>query len=266
MVFAQGHAINARMIRRVIRWGFYLLILALVLIVALVLCIDTLVRSVAESRIRSQTGLDVKIGKFAVGLSSPMITIEDFKLFNTAEFGGGEFVQMPELHLEYDRTALRAGHLHLKLVRLNLSEINVIENKDGVTNVDDLKKRQGTTSSGGSTNQTQSRFIFDGIDTLNLSIGKARFTSAKRPSQNRDVPFGIKNQIFTNVKTERDLETVAATIALKAGANFMLEGMFSNPVKLIDGGSTAGKQVKNILDSTVAPLKISPRKTNQVVK
>src|SRR5712671_3808479 len=128
------------MIRRLFRWALYLFIIFVVLVVAAVLLFDTMVRSFAEHNLRSQTGMDVKIGRFSVGFFSPTVTVENLKLYNTAEFGGGEFIDLPELHLVYDRAAFRTGKLHLNLVRLNLAEIHLVENKEGRRNFDALFK------------------------------------------------------------------------------------------------------------------------------
>ena len=110
------------------RWVFRLFVLSIVLVVALVLLKDTLVKAIAERQIRAQTGMDVKIGKFELGLLSPTLSIEDFKIYNTAEFGGSPFLVMPELHVECEGSDLMAHRLHLKLVRFNLAEINIVQN------------------------------------------------------------------------------------------------------------------------------------------
>src|SRR6185436_3175625 len=161
--------------RRLFRWALYAFIMVVVLIVAGVLLLDTMAKSLVESRIRAETGMDVKIGKLVIGLASPTITVEEFKLYNTSEFGGSPFVEMPELHLEYDREALYSGKLHLKLARLNLAEVYVIENKDGKSNVQELQKKQPKPSNI-STNKTSGPPLeFLGIDTLNVTISKAKF-------------------------------------------------------------------------------------------
>src|SRR5260370_3042979 len=103
--------------RRLFRWAFRLVLLVVILLVALVVFMDSIVRALAEREIRSATGMDVKIGSFSIGLISPVITIENFKLYNTAEFGGSPFVDLPELRVEYDWRALRPPELHCQLVR-----------------------------------------------------------------------------------------------------------------------------------------------------
>jgi uncharacterized protein involved in outer membrane biogenesis len=130
------------MVKFVMRWAFRGLILLIVLVVALLLLKDNLVKGLAENRLRSETGMEVRIGRFEIALFSPTVTIQDFKLYNPPEFGGGVFVDMPELHVEYSRGALWHRELHLRLLRLNLSEVNVVESTGGQTNLEVLQARQ----------------------------------------------------------------------------------------------------------------------------
>lgn len=49
----------------------------------------------------------MRLGRLEIGLLNPKVTIENFVLYNAAEFGGAPMVDLPELHVEYDRPALR---------------------------------------------------------------------------------------------------------------------------------------------------------------
>ena len=120
------------MLKFVGRWLFRLTIVAIVLVVALLLLKDTIFKSVAEYSIRSQSGLDVRIGKLEVGLLSPTVTVENFRLYNPPEFGGGVFLDIPEVHVEYDAAAMQNQKLKFKLIRFNLAELNLVESKTGV--------------------------------------------------------------------------------------------------------------------------------------
>lgn len=200
----------------------YLLLGVVLVIAVLILSMDSIVRALTEKRIRDTTGMDVKIGKLSIGLISPALTIEDFTLYNTAEFGGGPLVNMPELRLIIDSDAGRAGKLKFNLVRLNLAEITVVTDKKGRINLDQLKDMQAAEAKkSGKTNQIAS-FEFAGVDTLNVTLGRARFINLADPRLNRDVKFGIDHQVFKDIKTMLDLETVAYALALRSGASFLL--------------------------------------------
>jgi hypothetical protein len=93
------------------KWLFRLFLLAVVLIVILLLSLNSILRVYVEHRIRAQTGMDAEIGKFSVGLIEPTVTIQNFKLYNPPDFGGTPFLDIRELHVEYDRAALAERQL-----------------------------------------------------------------------------------------------------------------------------------------------------------
>ncbi len=83
------------------RWLFRLLILLIVLVVAGVLLLNPIAKEITEYRIKRETGMDVKIGNLEVGILNPGVTIENLVLYNSAEFGGAPFIDLPELRVEY---------------------------------------------------------------------------------------------------------------------------------------------------------------------
>jgi uncharacterized protein involved in outer membrane biogenesis len=200
--------------RRLIRWAFYLFVILVVLFVAGVLLLNTIVKQVMVSRLRANTGMDVRIGEIDVGLLSPTVTIENVKFYNKADFGGAVFIDMPELHLEYDPWALRSHKLHFRLVRLNLAELNLVQDKSGRSNVQDLDRKNRPQSQGRSSDDLQ----FTGIDTLNLTLGKFRRVDLAS-GRGQEIEFGMKDQISHNVKSEADLANLNGLLAIRARSN-----------------------------------------------
>ncbi len=210
------------MVKFVMRWAFRLLILTIVLVVALLLLKDGLVKGLAENRLRAETGMDVRIGRFEIALFSPTVTIQDFKVFNRPEFGGGVFVDMPELHVEYDRGACLKRELHLRLLRLNLTEVNIVEARDGRTNLENLlalQKQRATSNVPG--------LQFTGIDTVNMTIGSLKFMDMDNPNRKpREVKVNFNNRILTNVRTGADLAGVISEVALKNAPSLIGGALF----------------------------------------
>jgi len=206
------------MIRRIFKWLFRLFLLAVVLVVVFFLSLDTILRVVIEHNIRAQTGMDAQIGKFTLGLTEPTITIKDFKLFNPPSFGGTPFLDIKEIHAEYDRNALAKSELHVTLLRFNLGELDIVKNQTGETNIfsiaalPKLKKPHGAKSF-----TAQTGLEFTGIDVLNVSIGKAQFIDLKDPHNSRSQEIGIENCVMKNVKTPDDLGGLALLLALRGG-------------------------------------------------
>ncbi len=196
---------------RLIKWLFLLLFVAVALIVGLLLSKDAIAKAAAEQQIRAQTGMDVKIGRFSIGLLSPVVTIENLKLYNTPEFGGTPFLDIRELHLEYDRAAFARRQLRITLLRLNLAELTLVRNDTGKTNIASFAASPPPVAK--TTNLVQ----FMGVDVMNLSVGKAHFIDLKNLRNNREFKANLQNQVFRNVKTTGDLYGVLILLWLRSG-------------------------------------------------
>jgi uncharacterized protein involved in outer membrane biogenesis len=205
----------------IFKWLVRLFILAVVLVVIFFLSLNTIVRLVMQNRIRAQTGMDAEIGKFSLGLLDPTITIKDFKLFNPPSFGGTLFLDIPEIHVEYDRAALASRELHITLLRFNLGELDIVKNEAGRTNIfsiaalPSVKKPDGEKSFAKETG-----YAFTGIDVLNISVGTAKYIDLKDRKNNREQKIGLENMVIKNVKASTDLAGLAVLIALRGGDFF----------------------------------------------
>jgi uncharacterized protein involved in outer membrane biogenesis len=227
------------------KWTRRILLLLLLLAVLLVVFKNALLKALVQQRLRAQTGMQARIGKFEVSLTSPVIHIENFKLYNTADFGGSVFVSLPEIHAEYDPAALRSRHLHLKLLRLNLTEFNLVKNELGRTNLMELEKRAQSRGRGKSfLNRLEKQFSFNGIDTLNLSLGKIRFSDLKTPANNWALDLGVQNRVLKNVKSEADLQRA---LLLALFQDNLAEGVLDLLKGNRGGGSSGADRLRNLL-------------------
>jgi uncharacterized protein involved in outer membrane biogenesis len=201
--------------------------LAVIAIVVLLLSYNSMLRVMIERQIRAQTGMDAEIGRLHVALLSPSVEIQNFKLYNTAAFGGTPFLDIPEIHAEYDLNALRKNEIHLTLLRFNLGELDIVKNQAGQTNIflPSLNPPSKKSGGGSSTNaladfKKQSGFDFKGIDMLNVSIGKVKFIDLQNQRNNREQTIGIDNLVIPNVKSETDLLGLGGVIALHSDGFF----------------------------------------------
>jgi len=207
-----------------LKWTLRLVFLAVVAAVLLLVFKNTILRMVAEHQIRAETGMDVKIGRFSSGLFSPVVTIENLKLYNTPEFGGTEFLIIPELHMEFDAEALAAQKLKIKLARFNLAELDVVKNKAGETNLVTMlaKMPKGKLAPHG-VHVGSKKLEFESIDVLNLSLGRMRFIDLKDRNNDRTVAINLDNQVFNNVKTEGDVYSILFLIWLRSGGASLIK-------------------------------------------
>jgi len=198
-----------------IRLFFTLLILFIVLAVVGVLLKDVIAKSLAERNLRDTTGLDARISKLEIGLGTPTVNLEGLKLYNTAEFGGGTFLDLPELRVEYVPDDVRSGKLRFKTVRLHLSEVHIVKNKNGKTNIEMLEKETKKKSSGQKDKTDKPGVDFGGIDTLYLTVGKIRITDQRDPRNNDVIDIGLKDEVGRNLQTEAEITQWFQVVMLK---------------------------------------------------
>ncbi|MGA2802191.1 MAG: hypothetical protein ABSE97_07480 [Verrucomicrobiota bacterium] len=216
----------------IFKWLFRLFLLAVVLVVIAVLSVNPLFKALTEKHIRNATGMDAEIGRFSLGLIEPTVTIQNFKLYNPPDFGGTLFLDIREIHAEYDPAALKQHQLHIKLLRVNLAELDIVKNQTGRTNIPSiagiasLQKAGGDRLTAGFLRQTGLEFM--GIDVLNISIGTVKFIDLEDEQLNRTQEIGIENCIIKNVKSPADLAGLAVLVALRGGYTI---GLPVNPPK-----------------------------------
>jgi uncharacterized protein involved in outer membrane biogenesis len=206
----------------IFKWLLRLFILAVILVVVFFLSLDTIIRLVMQNRIRAQTGMDAEIGKFSLGLTEPTITIKDFKLFNPPNFGGTLFIDIPEIHVEYDRAALASRQLHVTLLRFNLGELDIVRNEAGQTNIFAIAALPSLKKPGGREKlfAKETGYDFTGIDVLNVSIGTAKYIDLKDRKNDREQKIGIDNMVLKHVKASTDLAGLAVLVAFRGGDFF----------------------------------------------
>lgn len=208
------------MIKFIFRWAFRFLILAIVLVVGLILLKDEILRSVAERQIRKSTGMEVKIGAIHTSLTRPVFSLENFILYNTADFGGGIFLDVPDLHLEFYPDAMQRQELKFKIVRMNLRELNIIESRDGRTNITSVAGALDSLQRG---NTNSNDFEFKGIDTLNLSVGRIRYASLRQPQRNQEFNLALQGEIVQNVRSWNDMAGILFKVLLRAGFTIFID-------------------------------------------
>jgi hypothetical protein len=211
-------------VRFLFRWAFRLFVLLVILLVAAVLLLNTIAREILENRLRNSTGMDVRIGSVSVGLLSPVMDVENFKVYNPAEFGGSPFLDVPELHLEYDRRALFSRKVHCTLLRFTMNELAVVRSKAGVSNLQTLSKANPKPGPRTTTSAlTGGSFRFDGIDTLNVTANRMTMLNMSDPSHVRELKLGIRNQVIVGVKNGQDLELRLALLLAAYGGTEVLD-------------------------------------------
>jgi hypothetical protein len=178
-----------------------------------------MIKQVVEKEVHDVLGLGAEADSLSVGILEPKVTAGNLKLFNSAEFGGTLFMDMSELHVEYEASALKRHEIHLTLVRVNIKEVDVVKSSTGATNIESILKAVAPPSpnGGGRKFAPLNGYTFTGIDVLNFSLGSAKFVDLKDQKRNRTVNINLQNVIVKDVKTSADLRDLKGQISSKGG-------------------------------------------------
>ncbi len=209
--------------RKLLRWIVGIVAALLLLVAVAILFKNPLLRTIICWNIHKSTGLQTSMGGFDLDLAGSHVHITQFRIYNSAVFGGSVLVDIPEVYLAADPQEAAKGRLRFNEVRLNLAEANVVRDTNGVTNIEALKKKVEETSRTSGRSHTNG-FEFAGIDKLTVTLGKLNFTDLLQPANSAEVELGIKDEVARNIKTEEDLQNWAMALAIRLAIQQSLNG------------------------------------------
>jgi hypothetical protein len=171
----------------------------------------------------------VEIGGLNIGLLRPHLEVRDLKVYGQSQFGGVQLLDLPELRVEYDREALNRQELKLRLVRIRLNELTLMDGfAGGQTNM--FQRMQGyselivayTNRLGELTNrvdldraQRVGNATFRGIDRLELTLGRVRFVDVKDPLSEKVAALNINRRVMTNIADLPGLAPLAMELLVR---------------------------------------------------
>jgi len=189
-----------------------LAVLITLLVVGL-LSFDWIVKRTIQSRVNASGVAEVEIGSLNIGLLRPHLEVRNLKVFGQSQFGGVQILDLPELRVEYDRDAFKARELKLRLLRIRLNELTLVDGfAGGDTNM--FQRLQGyselivayTNRLSEVTNrldlasaQRIGNATFTGLDRLELTVGRVRFLDMKDPLSEKVATLNINRRVMTNI-------------------------------------------------------------------
>ena len=189
-------------VKRFFRWVIRAAVAGALLCAVLYFLKDTLLKSYLERRISQATGITARIEKLHWELRNHTLTLRNFKLYNAAEFGGGPFLDFPEVNLEFVRSELVSGKLHLKRLQIHLAEVHLVKNLAGKFNVEFADEDAAATEA--QEPKSNPALDFAGIDHLQLTLGKIVYTDLQNSANDAQYDLGVKDEVIKDVRTESD--------------------------------------------------------------
>ncbi len=242
------------------------------LVVLAVVAKNVIAKTAVVGGVKAMTGLNLQIDRMDVGVLSSAIGIRGLTLQNPSGFPDQVMLDLPEVYVNYDPVAFLKRQVHLKEVRLDLKEFNVIKDRQGRLNLDALQvvrdSHRGAASetrpkSGAAAKAPELR-----IDRLQLKIGKVVYKDYSHGDSPAVQEFAInideRYEHITNPQMVAGLIVSRAlmqtTIAKLTGLDVraiqsQMEAQFQQAAQAVTGVvDTAAKQLP---DGAVKQLKAS---------
>jgi len=211
--------------RKLLKWVAAIVAVLLLLVAAAIVFKNPLLKTITCWNLKSATGMKTTIAGFDLDFGSSSLQITSLRIHNGARFGGGIFVDIPEIVCQVDPRQATQGKVAFKEVRFNFAECNVVRNAKGITNLEEMKQAVEKHVKKSRRSHTNA-FEFGGIEKLVVSLGKVNFTDLQQPENNTQIDLGIKEETAHNLKTEEELEswTMALLIRLAIQQSFNADG------------------------------------------
>jgi hypothetical protein len=202
--------------RRLFRWFFRLLLLAALLLAALVMFRNPIVRELAERQIRAETGMEAVIGRVRIAVKSAAIRVDNVRLINPPEYGGQLFADLPDVYIEYDPIALAFRQIRFQRILFRLDELRVVRDPGGRTNLEALLDRIESADWGRRLNQRG--FTCRGVDMVGFSVARFKYFDARDPLQNEETFIGARGISVSKPRDAQEVLDVMGQLAIERGA------------------------------------------------
>ncbi|OGX27619.1 MAG: hypothetical protein A2787_09505 [Omnitrophica WOR_2 bacterium RIFCSPHIGHO2_01_FULL_48_9] len=189
-------------------------VIVIAAIFALGIIKDFVLKTVITSVGSNVLGAKLTMGGLSVGLLTQKVDIRDLRIYNPAGFPEGTLIDVPQVRVDYDLSALAGGRLHLPLVIFDLKEATIVKNKEGKLNVDSLKVMEEAGKK--EAKKTAQELPGIQIDVMKLNLGKVVFKDYSKgdPPAISVYDVHVKDKTFKNINSVQQLVVVVLMEAM----------------------------------------------------
>ena len=144
-------------------------IIVVIVLFALSLIKDLVIKSVVAGVATQVTGAKVDIGGLSLGINS--VRIKDLKMYNPPGFSRGILLDVSKVNVHCNLFAILTGKLHLSRIDVILKELGLEKNAQGNLNVDSLKVTEQGQAKEPKDKKTAKAIPMQ-IDLMNLEMGR----------------------------------------------------------------------------------------------
>lgn len=192
----------------------------IVLLVVVVLAKNTILKVAVEQSVTRLTGFKTTVQSLQYNYPST-IHIQGLEIKNPSGFQSEVFTNIPEIYAQLELQELLKGKkIHLPEVRLNLQEVHIEKNAQGVSNIELLSsvggKKATTTEAHPPAQPAEKKDAMPfQLDRLVLTIRQVSYEDrsgiigrAPLPGKKLNVDLNVKEEVFTNITDPQALVNV----------------------------------------------------------
>ncbi|OIO36506.1 MAG: hypothetical protein AUJ74_02110 [Candidatus Omnitrophica bacterium CG1_02_44_16] len=218
-----------RLIRNLISLSFILVILFFVFR-------EPILKVVARMTVSHVTGFGVDIDRLKIGIFRPVIDIKGVKVNNPADYSDRVMLDLPQLYVRYAPSEILKGNIDISELIVTLKEFTVIKNKDGTTNVGELKGIGGAKEEGLKKSVSRPKKTNLHIGLFRLKLGRVLY------KDNSVQPPSTKVYNLNINKEFRDIGDIRTIIRLIVAESLMKANL----------GNLADVDVKKLVTDTTS--------------
>ncbi|MGH7198456.1 MAG: AsmA family protein [Candidatus Omnitrophota bacterium] len=215
-----------------------ILIIVIAAFIAFSFVKNTFFQTAIGAALSKAAHVPVSIGSTSVRFLTSSIHLKNIKFRNPKGFPGSLMVDIQEVFIDFDPGALFKGQAHFEEVKLNLKEVIVVKNREGLLNVEAVKpteaEKQKPKRQKGKGEPAKLR-----IDRLYLTVGRVvykDYSAGGEPAiQTFDV--NIENREYRNIE---DPSVVVSLIMFEALTRTTLSRLANLDVGTFKQGFSGG--------------------------
>lgn len=229
----------------------YKIILSIVVAVIILAFVkDAIIKFSVEKAVKLTTGLEVRIDSLRVGfLTKQVVDIKGLKVFNPGGYTDRIMVEIPRVYVDYNLKTALGKKIQIYDMELNLKEFVVVKNKDGKSNLEEIKLPKSESPKDLS------------VDNFHLKIAKVLFKDYSRsPATTQEFTLNIDEK-FHNVDNLNALVRVVLTrsiadTAIKNFVNYDVNTLKDSVAGILaDSERMVGSKVGQALEQAADKLK-----------
>ena len=237
--------------------GIFIVVLVMLLVV-LSFAKNIIAKTILSSSIKTLTGLGLQIRTINIGILKTLVDIQDLKILNPQGFPEKVMVDVPNIFIDYDLSALLKKKIHLNQLKLNLKELIVVQNEKGQLNLDSLKVARAKKEKKPVKKPEKTKMPDIQIDELRLKIGKVIYKDYLKAPHPAIREFKVNiDERYENITDPRALVNLVVVKALtkttiSSLVHFDLWPFKKETTEIFDKTTGAlGKGIEKTADETV---------------